>query len=186
MSANQMKLGRCLLRHGNLNIVSLIFGTRRTILADARKSVMLGVRLAEFRADLSMNSTQGDFSKIVGTLKELRKECPSLALIGTIRQFVQYGSYRGTEADRLDAFEKMIPFLDAIDIELVADQIQKRVIGLAREQGKTVIVSHHAIFDMPSTKQLGRWAAAAGKLEPDLVKLSLKGRTTQDLERLLA
>jgi 3-dehydroquinate dehydratase I len=131
----------------------------------------IGADLLEIRVD--------GFSKDIDTICDyiLRiKKTIRLPLIGTIRE------NKWTKGNRPFLFSKILPLVDAIDVEIDAPEI-KRIIALAGE--KTVIVSEHDFVKTPGDAALGRIATKAAGLGCDIVKIAAMAQCREDVIRLL-
>ncbi len=130
-----------------------------------------GVTLLEVRVDL--------FTEPFATVWEYIKSIKSaidLPIIGTIRET---GNNRDS---RLDQFEQIIPFVDAVDIELDA-AINRDVIS--RAAGLSVIVSEHDFEKTPSVDGLEEIVERAKKMGADIIKIAAMARNKKDVTRLL-
>ena len=127
---------------------------------------LLEVRVDGFDMDIDM---VGDYLKKV-------KRTIGLPLIGTIRENAR------TKGKRPFLFSKIIPLVDAIDIEIDAP-IAARVITMAAE--KTIIVSEHDFSGTPNDAVLSRIVKRASSLGCDIVKIAALARCREDVVRLL-
>ncbi len=131
-----------------------------------------GVTLLEVRVDL--------FTEPFGTVREYIKSIKSavgLPIIGTIRET------KNNRDSRLDQFEKIMPFVDAVDIELDA-AINRDVIF--RAAGKSIIVSEHDFEKTPSVDGLEDIVVRAKEFGADIIKIAVMARNKKDVTRLLA
>ncbi len=83
---------------------------------------------------------------------------------------------------RLDMFKAVMPFVDAVDVEIDAS-INRQVI--AHAAGKTVIVSEHDFEKTPDITHLERIAEKAVALGADIVKIAVMAHSYRDVARLL-
>jgi 3-dehydroquinate dehydratase I len=97
-------------------------------------------------------------------------------LIGTIRE----NDY--TSADRPTLFRAILPFVDAIDIEL-GSPIGSKVVAAA--QGTTIIVSEHDFDRTPDTAALRSMVERGKKEGADIVKIATMAHQRQDVVRLM-
>ena len=74
--------------------------------------------------------------------------------LATIRLAAEGGSWNLSEDERLNIFRKIIPEVDAIDIEFSSETILSEVIKEAHSHHKVVIVSYHNFDRTPSLKDL--------------------------------
>jgi 3-dehydroquinate dehydratase I len=139
---------------------------------DIKKLKKLGADLLEIRVD----GFDGDIDAICDYIIKIKKTV-SLPLIGTIRE------NKRTKDERIGYFTKIIPLVDAIDIEIDAP-IGKQIIKMAK--GKTVIVSEHDFSGTPSNANLRRIVKKAFSLGCHIVKIAAMASCREDVARLLA
>jgi 3-dehydroquinate dehydratase-1 len=106
-------------------------------------------------------------------------------LIGTIRTAAEGGRWRAGEADRERLFAAILPLVEAVDVELTARALARRVARLAHAAGRTVIVSSHDFRRTPSAASLTGRVRAARALGADIVKLAVATEGPSDLARIL-
>jgi 3-dehydroquinate dehydratase-1 len=131
----------------------------------------IGVDLLEIRVDCFEENIQA----VCDYIARLRKIC-SLPLIGTIRENER------TKENRVGMFSKVIPLVDAIDIEIDAT-VAPKVISMA--EGKTIIISEHNFEITPTTTDLNRIVERAELLGGHIVKIAAMAHGPQDVVRLL-
>lgn len=131
-----------------------------------------GADILEIRVDLF----SCEFSQITEYLQKVCKKI-DMPLIGTIRK---------TEANiknRLALFEQILPFVDAVDIEIDAD-IVNEVVTLFND--KTVIISEHDFDKTPDRGALNGVVESAGRLGADIIKIAAMAHSREDVIRLLS
>ena len=106
-------------------------------------------------------------------------------LIATIRTAREGGGWTGSERERARLFEVVLPLVDAVDLELSARAVLRRVGRRAHDLGKTVIVSCHDFGRTPPAATLARHVRSARSLGADIVKLASAVRNATDIPRLL-
>ena len=79
-----------------------------------------------------------------------------LPLIATIRSKAEGGGAYIRDVERLNLFRNIIPYVDAVDIELSSKDILKDVINETHKFNKKVIVSYHNFKNTPEQKKLER------------------------------
>ena len=131
-----------------------------------------GADLVEVRADLFSET----LDRVAAFVRRLREET-CLPLICTVRET------RQNRAHRARIFERLLPLVDAVDIELDAG-IRDTVIAMAA--GRTVIVSDHDFRAMPSDRRLERTVERAMHAGADIVKVAGMARSAGDAARLMA
>ena len=131
----------------------------------------LGADMLEIRVDCF----PGDLGGICEYIAEVKKRF-GIPLIGTIRE------NNATKRRRLAYFERVIPLVDAVDIEIDAP-IAPEVVTMAK--GKTIIVSEHDFSRTPAQRRLEAIVTRAGKLGGHIVKIATMAKRPKDVIRLL-
>jgi 3-dehydroquinate dehydratase-1 len=142
-------------------------------LRDIAKLKKLGVDLLEIRVD----GFDKDIDVVCEYLLKIKKT-GSIPLIGTIRENDR------TRADRGGMFERIIPLVDAVDIEIEA-AIAPQVVKMAKAKGKTAIVSIHDFSGTPSDAKLQRIVKTAFEFGCHIVKIAVLANCREDAVRLL-
>lgn len=143
-------------------------------LLDARRA---GVDIAEVRIDLFRSTKPQDVIKKLSVFKLL----PTVA---TIRSKSEGGKWDGSEQDRIALFHKVIPHVDAIDVELSSLNKTTSVVDAAHQAGKLVVISHHDFKRTPSASELESIVKAAKKGGADIVKIATHVETNADIRAL--
>jgi 3-dehydroquinate dehydratase-1 len=130
-----------------------------------------GASLLEVRVDLF----SAQFDSILEYLKKLR-ESVEIPIIGTIRETDQ------NRDERLSMFERIIPLVDSVDIEIDA-AINHEVIK--RAGGKTIIISYHDFERTPSNDELLQIIETAKGLGADIIKIASMANSKEEVMRLL-
>lgn len=143
-------------------------------LLDARRG---GVDIAEVRIDLFRSIDPKDVIRKL----ELFKLLPTIA---TIRTKEEGGKWQGTEAQRIALFQKIIPHVDAVDVELSSLSKTASLITAAHKAGKLVVVSHHDFDRTPKAAELERIVSAAKKAGADIVKIATHVESDSDVRAL--
>ena len=136
-----------------------------------RISKAKGAALFEIRCDLF----SADFNSIVDYAEELKSSI-AVPLIGTIRET------EGNRGKRLSMFERIIPFIDAIDIEI--DSVISHDV-ISKAEGKTKIVSEHNFEKTPSDDELSQIIDVANNMGADIIKIAAMPNRGEDVTRLL-
>jgi 3-dehydroquinate dehydratase I len=131
-----------------------------------------GADLLEIRLDLFAP----DFGAAFGYIARIR-ESVALPLLGTVRP------NEHTEPHRLELFQRLLPFVDAIDIELDSDSIEQIV---EMGTGKTIVVSEHDFERMPPLERLQSLTTQAVAAGAHIVKIAAMAHSAQDVARLLS
>lgn len=107
-----------------------------------------------------------------------------LPVIGTIRRREEGGGWHTNETQRLKLYQTIMPLIDAVDIELNADAVNREVITCAREQGVPVIGSFHDFQRTPEMSSLKKTLDKGDTLGVDIVKVAAHCADMTDLRRL--
>ncbi len=130
----------------------------------------------EFRADQFYSGDTGILENILKNLKN-----SALPVILTFRQGEVAGLF---EDERLEIISALLPYADALDIEL-SSKISAPAVKKARSLSKTVIISEHDFEKTPGEKELERMFAQSIEKKADIVKIALMPRTPEDAARLM-
>jgi 3-dehydroquinate dehydratase-1 len=130
-----------------------------------------GASLLEVRVDLFNE----DFDRVLEYVGELRSRC-GMPVIGTIRETDR------TRPHRLELFERLVPLVDSIDIEVDA-AIGREVAALCGD--KPLIVSEHDFERTPRLEELHHSADRAGSLGASIAKVAVMARGRDDVTRVL-
>lgn len=133
--------------------------------------------VAEFRADLFAS---GSAQFLLEHAAPLIDALPTLL---TVRGATEGGGWKGTEQDRVQILNTLMPFFDAVDIEVLADAMPE-VIREAHDLGKVVIASTHDFSTVPSDEELEKRFDTARSAGADFVKFALTPVTQDDYDRL--
>ena len=136
-----------------------------------RRLKILGADMLEVRVDLFPCA----FEKTLGFVRMLRRKS-RLPIIATIRET------KDTKGKRLEMFGRLMPLVDAIDVEIDA-QDGRDIIKRAR--GKTVIISEHDFSGTPSESRLSSIVKRARSMGADIVKIAAMARSRGDAARLM-
>lgn len=145
--------------------------------ATLKKARQAGMDIAELRVDL--------FSSVspAHVLKEVKKYS-AVPVLATLRSKKEGGKWNAPEKARLSLYQKLIPKVQAVDIELSSHQINRKVIAAARKAKKTVVVSFHDFKKTPSLKSLNGILKQAKDLGADIVKIAAFVKKPADLQTL--
>jgi len=148
----------------------------------AKAAKWLGANVLELRLDL-LNFTDIDEAK--KTIDRIKANT-SLPCIATNRLQTDGGKWEGTEDDRIALLIDIMPFVEAIDIELSADtEKRNKIIAAAKAAGLTVIVSAHEFDGTPSVDIMKKILNHAHEAGADIAKLAVMAKSKQDVLNLL-
>jgi 3-dehydroquinate dehydratase type I len=132
--------------------------------------------MAEIRLDHI--GAESDWLPLCRTL-----ECSGTRVILTLRADYEGGKWTGSDDQRLEILQTVLPDVSAIDVELRSDLGPK-----LRGRGPQIIVSYHNFSDTPKSGMLQKKAAEALE-QGDVAKISTMVNSAEDvrvLEQLLS
>jgi len=88
--------------------------------------------------------------------------------------------------ERRELFLRLLPLVEAIDIELATARAMQPVIDEARRTGKTVVLSAHAILKPATSAQFARWVGQFAPLPATILKIAARIKSWRDLQQLAA
>jgi len=148
-------------------------------LEEALAAQQQGADAIEFRCDLAIED-KNDPIKII---KEIRK-ATALPILGTIRRSGDGGSwfyaFEGDESKRIQLFRNIIPYIDAIDVEIDSD-IKEEVTGFARDKGLKVISSYHNFLITEKKEDILKNIKQAQSAGGDIIKLAYMSSGNEDV-----
>ncbi len=104
----------------------------------------------------------------------------------TLRISAEGGQRAWKAAERRDLFFRLLPHVEAIDVELASARAMRPVIDEARRTGKTVVLSAHAIQKPATPAQIARWLGQFDPLPSTILKIAARIKSWRDLQRLAA
>ncbi len=139
-----------------------------------------GIDVLELRAD-RFERLDTDYV----TEQIARRRGLGIPLLLTVRNDPAEGGGRPiSEHDKMSVFLAGVSGVDAVDIEL-SSPIVSKVIAVAREMGKPVIVSAHKLDGTPPRDELDRIFSEAKDKGADIVKIAARANTSQDVDVML-
>jgi len=138
------------------------------------KAKELGADILELRIDLISE----DPYKILKDLKEL-----GLPLIITNRMKKEGGAWTGSETRRIQELISLIPYADAVDIELCAPE-RDIVVKKAKNTGKKIIISTHDFQNTPDVKTMEDSIRESFDAGADIAKLAVMPHSLDDVLHL--
>jgi 3-dehydroquinate dehydratase type I len=142
--------------------------------ADIAEAKAAGVGIAELRIDLFARHDPAYVAAQMGRLKGL----PRLA---TIRIAAEGGDWKGSEDDRIDVYETILPLVDGIDIELQATHVLERLAPQASVNNKLLVVSHHDFEGTPPYDVLAEVAYRGAQSGANIVKIAAQVNSDADI-----
>lgn len=136
--------------------------------------------LLELRIDRFHRLNDDDVLKKIRAFKKL-----GLPLIATIRSRKEGGGRNLSDAHRMRLFRKILPFVNALDLEFSSPALVQSLLPFAHQKKKKVILSYHNFRRTPSEQILAQFIRRGKRMGADLVKLAVTPRKKGDLARLL-
>jgi 3-dehydroquinate dehydratase-1 len=87
---------------------------------------------------------------------------------------------------RRELFLRLLPQVEAIDVELATAKAMQPVIDEARRTGKTVVLSAHAIVKPATTAQIAKWVERFDHRPATILKVAARIKSWRDLQQLAA
>ena len=171
-----MKIGKLTLGNTPKIAAVILDGEDKKAISAAKRD---GADLLELRIDCFKKR---DALYIQKTIKDIKTA--NLPVIATIRSKAEGGKAAISDSDRLGLFETILPFVDAVDIELSSRQILKDIISQAHRFNKKVLVSYHNFKNTPEQKKLEAIIKNSKKAGSDIVKIATLARDKKDIIRL--
>ncbi|AKB73303.1 3-dehydroquinate dehydratase I [Methanosarcina lacustris Z-7289] len=148
-----------------------------------------GADILEIRLDLLRIR---DLERAAEIIKKIKSEA-GIPVIATNRSSAEGGKWEGTEEDRTGLLTGLLnyPFSleegpDAVDIELSASREERnKVIKVAKDHGKTVIVSSHDFSKTPSPQEMKAILEEMFLAGADIAKLAVMPQSMEDVLNLL-
>jgi 3-dehydroquinate dehydratase I len=144
----------------------------------ARKK--LSADAVEIRVD-ALLAEKVTVEKIEAALR--KKKHPVLL---TLRILPEGGKIAWKVAERRALFLRLLPLVEAVDVELATARAMQSVIDETRRTGKTVVLSAHAIQKPASPAQIARWAGQFDPLPATILKIAARIKSWRDLQQLAA
>jgi 3-dehydroquinate dehydratase-1 len=104
----------------------------------------------------------------------------------TLRIRSEGGQVAWKVKERRELFLRLLPKVEAVDVELATARAMGPVIEAARRGGKTVVLSAHAIQKPASPAQIARWAGRFDFLPSTILKIAVRIMSWRDLQQLAA
>lgn len=149
-------------------------GTPSEIIEEAEREYL---DIAEARVDLFESFEP---QHVVEQVQRITK----VPVIVTIRSLVEGGKWIRADEERLELFETLIPYIDAIDIEITSASILDRVVKQAKESQKLIIISYHNFESTPDLDTLVYYLEKAKQSGADVVKIATYVLDTSDIQTL--
>ena len=174
-----------MVRIGNFDLdkrAALVAAIGKDPLMQSKAAASTGADILEIRLDLLGIDTSETAADL---LKKLRSDT-NLPRIATNRLQKEGGNWEGSEEDRITLLEDILPFTDAIDVELNAEtELRDRLVKKAKEAGITVIISSHDFESTPDKAVIRDILERSRQAGADIAKLAVMPNSMQDVLDLL-
>ena len=104
----------------------------------------------------------------------------------TLRIPAEGGQREWKVAERRELFLRLLPQVEAIDVELATVRAMQPVIDEARRKGKTIVFSAHAIKRPATPAQIARWVGEFDHQSRTILKIASQIKSWRDLQQLAA
>jgi 3-dehydroquinate dehydratase-1 len=104
----------------------------------------------------------------------------------TLRIPAEGGQRTWKSPERRETFLRLLPQVEAIDVELATAVALKPVVDAARERGQTIVLSAHAIEKPATPAQFAKWTTQFQPGEKSILKIASRIGSWRDLQRLAA
>jgi 3-dehydroquinate dehydratase-1 len=135
--------------------------------------------IIELRVDMFDSLTPAHVEQVFRHAKEKFGK----PIIATVRD-VKEGGLREIQ-DRAAMYRIVIPFADAVDVEVLAGDALKQMKELCRDNGKLLIGSYHNFESTPDDDFLEQVVAAGRQNGADVVKIAVTAKEEKDFIRLM-
>lgn len=139
-----------------------------------------GARVLEVRIDRFKRMEPDLVKRRLLSLRRL-----GMPVIATIRSPKEGGGRRLSDEKRLELFKKVLPSIDAIDVELGSSRLSKVLVPLAHRKRKQVVLSYHNFHSTPSDRAMMKMIQKAKRQKADIVKIAVTPKSHSDVSRLL-
>lgn len=155
-------------------------------LKNAIRAVHEGADMIEIRIDLlNPNIQVGSLHSLHSLLEDL-KDAIELPIIVTNRMRAEGGRFAGSEDERIKILLAAMEMADLVDIELQTEsECRDAVVGRAKENGGSVIVSHHDFSETPDRAVMRRILSDCFNSGADIAKLAVTPHSYLDALHLL-
>lgn len=133
--------------------------------------------VAEFRADLA---PEDDLSYLVKQAKRLAQ----LPLLLTVRIPEEKGKWQRSEADRYWLIGNLLPYVDAVDVEVARQDTLELVVEDAHTVDKVVIASAHNFLTTPPEEDLQSILKTATNTNATYLKVATSTSNEEEFDTL--
>lgn len=170
-----------MIRLGNLalnGIPRVAVGFRDNVSTEMIQDIEnLGLDVVELRID-QYSSFERQY--VLSEVKKF-KDFPSIA---TIRSEKEGGEWKLSDEKRWILFKAVLPYVNAVDIELYSRSILKEVVSAAHRLKKLVVISYHNFDKTPGIDKLNEVTKEAKASGADIVKIATFVLSNADIQIL--
>ncbi|MCL5674275.1 MAG: type I 3-dehydroquinate dehydratase [Candidatus Omnitrophica bacterium] len=147
------------------------------------KEVFSDVKWVEVRIDMFLKIFPEE--KLIPYLKKTRENFHG-NIIGTVRWFKEQDKEKTyiKETKRREIYEKIIPYVDYLDIE-IKSRLAPKIVKISKSKNRKTILSYHNFKKIPSVKKLKSLYQKAELLNPDIFKLAVQINKTSEFLSLM-
>ena len=132
-----------------------------------------GASILEVRFDL-LGLTLKESIDYIAELQKIR----NVGLLGTIRE------NDSNARERINWFKELIPYVDAIDIEVEWPD-KDLAVSVARDSHKKIVLSLHDFEKTPPESELDSLITEADNINADYTKIAVMAKSKNDVSRLM-
>ena len=148
----------------------------------ALNAIEIEAEIIELRCDLVFPHS---IDEICNRAEVIRKAIKA-PIIGTIRKTEDGGNwylFDKTDEERYPIFERIIPFIDAVDIEYNS-RIRDSIVKLCRSNKRKIILSMHNFGYTPTKKDISELINKMDNIECDILKIACMVGDMDDFKTL--
>lgn len=145
--------------------------------AQLREAIAAGVHALELRID---SFSTREPAQVAETVQRLAL-APTLA---TIRHAREGGDWDAPEAERLQLYRAVMPYVQAVDCELSAAEVAQELFGECHARGLLTIGSYHDFRACPDNVTLSGLINKAEQVGAKVLKVAAFCATNEDFRRL--
>ncbi|MBI2870232.1 MAG: type I 3-dehydroquinate dehydratase [Candidatus Omnitrophica bacterium] len=156
--------------------VALVVDRDTALLRNARDQ---GVHILEARIDRFAHL---DLLSVLGEIKGLKKH--GLPIIATVRSSSEGGLADLSPAERLKLYQAVLPWVDAVDVELASAALVRALGPLLKKARKPLILSYHHFGHTPPDQFLTERLRRARILGAQITKIAVLAKKGDDVLRM--
>ncbi|MBI5417105.1 lipid-A-disaccharide synthase [Candidatus Poribacteria bacterium] len=107
-------------------------------------------------------------------------------IIATIRDVSEGGCQEITDERKCELYKLIMPYCDAIDIEVNSNELLKSVIPVYKKNNKIIICSYHNFKITPDENYLTEIISKAKKYNADITKIAVMANKKEDVSKIIS